>query len=158
MGYTMPRKRIGSGIIQMRVGADLFEELKQEASESGQAVPAIIRDRLDRDRRGRGSIDRAIADLASIVTARVYDGLFIAPDAPADPQVLAGIRDAMVKVLNDLGAADTSGDTDLATWATFSLAKRIKTPGDDDTPEGKALARIGRALAGVPGARGQARD
>jgi hypothetical protein len=73
-------------------------------------------------------------------------------------EILALTRDAMVKVLADLGAASsvpTSAVPDEAEVAepemvagiTFDLAKKIRAPREnDDTPEGRLLARVGKAL------------
>jgi hypothetical protein len=73
-------------------------------------------------------------------------------------EILALTRDAMVKVFDDLGAASavpTSGahdaaevtGPDMVAGITFDLTKKIRTPRqDDDTPEGRVLARIGKAL------------
>jgi len=73
-------------------------------------------------------------------------------------EILALTRDAMVKVLNDLGAASSVptsavpveakvAEADMVAGITFDLAKKIRAPREnDDTPEGGVLARVGKAL------------
>ena len=73
-------------------------------------------------------------------------------------EILALTRDAMVKVFDDLGAASSVPTSavpeeaevtgpDMVAGITFDLAKKIRAPREnDDTPEGRLLARVGKAL------------
>lgn len=160
----MGRKPVGRDIIQLRVSPKEFEILKKAAETSGRSVPAEVRHRLAlTDFRP----NQAIGDLATIIAERADDALYQLfgpaeewlPDTTQEDadegrrrDWLATTREALVKVLNDLGASEQPPASDqmtpaeLVTGITWDLATRAKTRTGKDDAEGRILARIGEAL------------
>jgi hypothetical protein len=141
-------------LIQLRISPDERDELRDAGTIAGRSLPNEIMHRLGEYLRGDpGSPERAIGDLAAMITARANDQLALYPLAEGEghvPQLLAVVRDAMTIALNGLGAIEAPfGDKDFPVpmGITWDLPGRMKTPSEsDETPEGKKLARIGKAL------------
>jgi hypothetical protein len=164
----MGRRKIERRVVQVRLTPEDHAELvAANGSETGAA--AEIMRRLEEYR--SGGVERAVGDLAAFIAARSDYALYtIFGDAEQMPpkitrkdaeetrraELLATIREAMVKVLDDLGAADWKAPNsdqmtgpEMVTGITWDIVMRIKAPKDkDDTPEGRTLARIGKTLFG----------